>query len=117
MSAGSNPIRKLLEKEKLNGSNFLEWFRNLRIVLRGEKKAYVLDETLPEKPASNGKAKVAKPAKILTEDVCDYCSAKGHWKRNCKIFLEDMKKGSVDSTSSIHVIEVNVTTCYSTSWV
>jgi hypothetical protein len=27
----------LLEKEKLNGANFMDWYRNMRIVLRQEK--------------------------------------------------------------------------------
>ena len=31
----------------LNGKNFLDWERNLRIVLRSEHKGYVLDEPLP----------------------------------------------------------------------
>jgi hypothetical protein len=36
------------EKEKLknNGSNFTNWFHNLRIILAGEQKAYVLEEAL-----------------------------------------------------------------------
>ena len=36
------------EKEKLknNGSNFTNWFRNLRIILAGGQKAYVLEEAL-----------------------------------------------------------------------
>jgi hypothetical protein len=27
-------LRSLLEKEKLNGANFIDWYRNLRIVLK-----------------------------------------------------------------------------------
>jgi hypothetical protein len=37
----------LLEKEKLNGANFMDWYRNLRIVLRQEKTEYVLIEPYP----------------------------------------------------------------------
>ena len=44
-------LRSILEKDKLNGTNFLDWFKNLRIVLKHEKKAYVLDEAIPEQPA------------------------------------------------------------------
>jgi hypothetical protein len=32
----------LLEKEKLNEANFMNWYHNLRIVLRQEKIEYVL---------------------------------------------------------------------------
>jgi hypothetical protein len=38
----------LLEKEKLNGANFMDWYRNLRIVLRQEKTEYVLLEPYPK---------------------------------------------------------------------
>jgi hypothetical protein len=36
------------EKEKLknNGSNFTNWFRNLRSILAGGQKAYVLEKAL-----------------------------------------------------------------------
>ena len=56
MSSNTNTnitIRTLLEKEKLNGTNFLDWSRNLKIVLRQERKAYVLETPLPEEPNAN----------------------------------------------------------------
>ena len=46
-------LQSVLEKDKLTGTNFLDWFRNLRIVLKQERKLYVLDEPLPEEPAEN----------------------------------------------------------------
>jgi hypothetical protein len=41
------------EKEKLknNGSNFTNWFCNLRIILAGGQKAYVLEQALGDPPA------------------------------------------------------------------
>ena len=47
MSASNNSVfnlRSVLEKEKLNGTNFIDWYHNLRIVLRQEKAKYVLEE-------------------------------------------------------------------------
>jgi hypothetical protein len=38
----------LLEKKKLNGANFIDWHRNLRIVLRQKKTEYVLTESYPD---------------------------------------------------------------------
>ncbi|XP_050920075.1 uncharacterized protein LOC127137682, partial [Lathyrus oleraceus] len=35
-------------KEKLSGTNFLDWHRNLRIVLKHDKKLYVLETPVPE---------------------------------------------------------------------
>ncbi|KAJ9539406.1 hypothetical protein OSB04_032139 [Centaurea solstitialis] len=46
-------LRSILEKDKLTGSNFLDWERNLQIVLRHERKWYVLEEPLGEAPPAN----------------------------------------------------------------
>jgi hypothetical protein len=51
MSASNNSIfnlRSVFEKEKLNAANFIDWYRNLRIVLRQEKKKYVLEHSYPD---------------------------------------------------------------------
>jgi uncharacterized protein YeeX (DUF496 family) len=46
------PIAAILEKEKLHesGTNFVDWFHNVRIVLKDAKKDYVLVETLGDPP-------------------------------------------------------------------
>ena len=49
----SMSLRSVLEKDKLIGTNFLDWFQNLRIVLKQERKLYVLDEPHPEEPAES----------------------------------------------------------------
>ena len=46
-------LRSVLEKDKLNGTNFLDRHRNLRIILMQERKLYVLDEPIPEEPTTN----------------------------------------------------------------
>ena len=46
-------LRSVLEKDKLTGTNFLDWYRNVRIVLTQERKLYVLDNPIPEQPAAN----------------------------------------------------------------
>jgi hypothetical protein len=40
-NASTFNLRSLLEKKKLNGANFIDWYRNLRIVLKLEKINYV----------------------------------------------------------------------------
>ena len=44
-------LKSILEKDKLNGTNFTTWYRNLRIVLKHDKKEHVLEDPLPEEPA------------------------------------------------------------------
>ncbi|KAG8493792.1 hypothetical protein CXB51_011078 [Gossypium anomalum] len=46
-------LRSVLEKDKLNGLNFLDWFRNLRVVLKQEWKLYVIEKPLPDEPPAN----------------------------------------------------------------
>jgi hypothetical protein len=41
-------LRSLHEKGKLNEANFMDWYRNLRIILRQEKIEYVLLELYPD---------------------------------------------------------------------
>ena len=60
-------LRSVLEKDKLNGTNYVDWIRNLRIVLRAEKKEDVLDTPLPEEPADDAPAE----EKTAYRKACD----------------------------------------------
>ena len=55
-------LRCVLEKEKLNGTNFLDWSRNLRIVLKQERKMYVLDNEIPNDPPANNASRAERDA-------------------------------------------------------
>ena len=48
MSRPTFNLGLFLEKEKLktNGSNFMSWFRNLKILLTPHKVAYVIEATI-----------------------------------------------------------------------
>ncbi|KAJ1274607.1 hypothetical protein BS78_05G074500 [Paspalum vaginatum] len=60
----------------------------------------------------------AKPkASPSPSDKCFHCGDSGHWSRNCQKYLEEKKKGSETSTSGINVIEINLATSSSESWV
>ncbi|KAJ9552452.1 hypothetical protein OSB04_016497 [Centaurea solstitialis] len=64
-------LRSILEKDKLTGPNFLDWERNLMIVLRHERKWYVLEEPLPEAPPANVPAATRNAHKKHTDDLLD----------------------------------------------
>ena len=51
-------LRSVLQKEKLNRTNFLDWSRNLRIILKQEKKLLSINEAMPPKPANNANAAI-----------------------------------------------------------
>ncbi|KAK8696819.1 hypothetical protein V6N13_001944 [Hibiscus sabdariffa] len=75
------------------------------------------------KSKGNGKTKpkgkeALKPKGGVSKDgKCLHCGKTGHWKRNCPIYLEDVKKAKAvgASVSGIYVIDVHVST--SSSWV
>ena len=46
MSVNMN-LRSILESNKLTEPNFLDWLRNLRIVLWSKKLLFILDEVIP----------------------------------------------------------------------
>ena len=71
----SMSMRSILEKDKLTGTNFLDWHRNLRIVLKQERKLYVLDEALPEEEPPTGSTKAVKDAynKHLNDSIDVTC--------------------------------------------
>src|SRR5581483_240379 len=64
-------LRSILEKDKLTGSNFLDWERNLQIVLRHERKWYVLEEPLGEAPAANASAAIRNVYQKRSDDLLD----------------------------------------------
>ncbi|XP_009803349.1 uncharacterized protein LOC107814002 [Nicotiana tabacum] len=45
-----NPLTAILTQNKLEGPNYVDWKRNLDIVLIAEEFKFVLDEVCPEKP-------------------------------------------------------------------
>ena len=59
-----------LEKTKLkdDGSNYMDWVRNLRIILIASKRAYVLDAPLGDAPAPPVAADVANAWQSRSDD-------------------------------------------------
>ncbi|KAJ9553788.1 hypothetical protein OSB04_017833 [Centaurea solstitialis] len=70
-STNNLSLRSILEKDKLTGSNFLDWERNLMIVLRHERKWYVLEEPLGETPPANAPAAARNAHKKHSDDLLD----------------------------------------------
>ena len=51
MATNNTTLRSILEKDKLNSKNFLDGYRNLRIVLKHKRKLYVIDKAILDEPA------------------------------------------------------------------
>ncbi|KAK8700605.1 hypothetical protein V6N13_018996 [Hibiscus sabdariffa] len=71
MANNSISLRSLLEKEKLNGINFLDWFCNLRIILKQERKEYVIEEPVPDELAANAPRADKDKFKKYMDDMVD----------------------------------------------
>ena len=67
----SGSLRALIEREKLNGSNFLDWDRNLRIVLTQERNEYVLDKAIPAKPGGGATVVLTNAYNKHADDAID----------------------------------------------
>ena len=50
MSSAFSPLTIILTQYKLIGSNFIDWKRNLDIILTAEDHTYVLTTPYPEEP-------------------------------------------------------------------
>nr|GEX23287.1 hypothetical protein [Tanacetum cinerariifolium] len=46
-------FRSMFEREKLSGTNFNDWFRSLKLVLRVEKKLFVIKQPIPPAPPAD----------------------------------------------------------------
>ncbi|KAD5961454.1 hypothetical protein E3N88_12927 [Mikania micrantha] len=64
-------LRSILDKEKLNGSNFIDWHHNLRIVLKADKKQYVLEKAIPDEPPANTTQAVKKAWEKHVDDSAE----------------------------------------------
>ncbi|XP_073112257.1 uncharacterized protein [Elaeis guineensis] len=67
-------LRSLLESDKLRGSNFDSWYRNLKIVLEHERILYMLTDLAPKEFAPNACGAVQDTyLKWLNDRTMVYC--------------------------------------------
>ncbi|KAG8503385.1 hypothetical protein CXB51_001330 [Gossypium anomalum] len=64
-----------------------------------------------------GKATLKPKGGVFKKGNYFHCGVTGHWKRNCPVYLEEIKKAKASGTSAsdIYVIDINLST--TTSWV
>ena len=51
--SSANPLHGIMDSNRLTGSNFTDWLRNLKILLKSERIAYVLEGDGPVECASD----------------------------------------------------------------
>ncbi|XP_052874502.1 uncharacterized protein LOC128280394 [Gossypium arboreum] len=86
---------------------------------KGKGKAKVQTKPKGKGRPKPGKGKVALESKggVSKEGNYFHYGVTGHWKRNCPIYLKEIKKTKTSGTSAsgIYVIDINIST--TTSWV
>ena len=60
--SSSNPLRDIMDANHLTRLNFIDWFRNVKILLRSECIAYVLEGDGLIEPALN----------VFEDEICEY---------------------------------------------
>ena len=110
-------LRSILEKDMMTGTNFLDCFRNVRIVLTQEGKLYVMENPIPAQPAANApRAQRDAYEKHVNDSVDDACLmlatmvpstqkcweiTGAQWKRKLKLTLTHGAK-TCDFPTKIH---------------
>ena len=56
MSSAFIPLATILTQNKLTGNNFIDWKKNLDIILTAEDHAYVFTTPCPEEPTAHATA-------------------------------------------------------------
>ena len=78
-----------------------------------KKRGQGKDRELQEEWQASCHSRRSKP-----ETKCFYCKGNGHWKRKCPEYLVDKKDGKVNKgIFDIQVIDVYLTSVYSSPWV
>ncbi|GJW60523.1 hypothetical protein Tco_0109858 [Tanacetum coccineum] len=66
-SVGNNSVfRSFFKKQKLTGSNFIDWYRQLRLVLSTEDKEKYLEQLIPAAPVATAPNQPILPAALAT---------------------------------------------------
>ncbi|KAJ6364266.1 hypothetical protein OIU76_029248 [Salix suchowensis] len=66
-------LRSIVEKNKLNGTNFLDWERNLRIILRSEGREDVLTTPVPTVTNTSSDEEKARATRVKSEALPVTC--------------------------------------------
>ena len=85
---------------------------------KGKGKGKAKAKPMGPKPSGSAPPplKANTPKLKQSESTCFHCNKVGHWRRNCTLYKEELKKnGTKESSSGIYVIEVNMS--ISTTWV
>ncbi|XP_073104801.1 uncharacterized protein [Elaeis guineensis] len=89
--SSSNPLARILDTNRLTGTNYKNWLQNLRIVLNSEKLTHVLDQEAPELPARLSADQRATLEKWINENNKAKCYILASMSNDLQQQHEDMR--------------------------
>ncbi|KAL4348581.1 hypothetical protein GQ457_17G010830 [Hibiscus cannabinus] len=98
-------LRTVEGNMKRGGSKSILMVREAKGNGKKVAKSKGIDKTKPK-----GKEALKPKGGISKDGKCFHCGKPGHWKRNCLVYLEDVKKAKAvgASVSGVYVIDVNI---------
>ncbi|GJR58707.1 retrotransposon protein, putative, ty1-copia subclass [Tanacetum coccineum] len=85
-------IRGRCLKEKLSGTNFNDWLRRLKLVLRVEKKMFVIEQPLPPALVANSEANVLAEWNALYDAYNEEGKPVGAYVLKIKDYVEQLER-------------------------
>nr|GEV85439.1 zinc finger, CCHC-type [Tanacetum cinerariifolium] len=85
-------FRSMFEREKLFGNYFNDWFRQLKLVLRVEKKMFVIEQPLPVAPAADSEAQVLAQWNAVYDAYNEEGKQVGPYVLEMKGYVEQLKR-------------------------
>ncbi|GKC82497.1 hypothetical protein Tco_1138214 [Tanacetum coccineum] len=95
-SANNSVFRGFLEKQKLTGPNFIDWYRQLRIALSIEDKLNYLEQSLPPAP-------VAPEGQLVTPEITTWIKGS---KEIAGLMLITMEPELQQNLENLHAYEM-----------
>ncbi|GJS85554.1 retrotransposon protein, putative, ty1-copia subclass, partial [Tanacetum coccineum] len=105
-------FKSMFEREKLSRNNFNDWFRQLKLVLRVEKKMFVIEQRIPPAPAADSAANVLAKWNAVY-DAHNEVACLMLWKEGKPVAAYVLKiKGYVDQLERLgYVLPQDLTVC------
>jgi hypothetical protein len=115
LSSMNNELQR--QHENLDSSSIMLRLKELYAEPDRAARYEISKELFGEKMKAKGKAKKSSKATFKSEDKCYECGNAGHWKRNCNIYLEKIKKAKEAGPSGVYIVEINLSSKNSLAWV
>lgn len=117
MDKGDKPLPEILNMLRVAEHDLKKSQPNSVLMIqnskgKGKAKAKGKSKAKPQSGSKTTTKSLKPKAKVAKAGECHHCHQPGHWRRNCPLYLDELRKkkaqGDGASTSGIYVIDVNL---------